>query len=122
MRLLCVEDDRVNAMLLEQSCLAAGVSDLQIAETGQEALSLAAAWRPDLLVLDLHLPDTDGFALLAALRQALQDPAVPAVLCSADTADALRAPAEQAGFQALWSKPVSTEEVQATLAVLKRAP
>lgn len=121
MRLLCVEDDRVNAMLLEQSCLAAGLSDLQFAETGQEALLLAAEWQPDLLVLDLHLPDTDGYALLTALRQALKDPTVPAVLCSADAADALRGPAAVAGFQAIWSKPVSAGEVRATLAALNPA-
>jgi CheY-like chemotaxis protein len=121
MRLLCVEDDRVNAMLLEQSCLGAGVTELEIAECGRDALVVAARWRPDLLVLDMHLPDTDGFALLASLRALLQAPDLPAVLCSADTPDSLREPASTAGFLRLWSKPVTADEVRATLAVLRTA-
>lgn len=121
MRLLCVEDDRVNAMLLEQSCLEAGVAELELAECGRDALALAERWRPDLLVLDMHLPDTDGFALLVALRALLDAPALPAVLCTADTPEALLAPAAEAGFLRLWSKPVTADEVRATLALLRPA-
>ena len=43
--------------------------DLVIAENGAEALAdVAEGWVPDLLVLDAHLPDTSGHALLARLR------------------------------------------------------
>ena len=38
--------------------------ELQVAETGAEALELAGQWRPDVLVLDANLPDTTGLALL----------------------------------------------------------
>lgn len=121
MRLLCVEDDRVNALLLEQSCVAAGVSALAWAETGAEALALAPAFAPQLLVLDLHLPDTDGIALLAALRASLQAPALPAVLCTAETPQAVRGRAEAAGFVGIWAKPVAPDEVRATLNALRAA-
>ncbi len=106
MRLLCVEDDRVNALLLEQSCVAAGVTVIEWAETGAEALSLAPAFGPQLLVLDLHLPDTDGLALLAALRACLQAPALPAVLYTAEAPQDVLGPATAAGFLGVWPKPV----------------
>ena len=121
MRLLCVEDDRVNAMLLEQSCRDAGVTELEVAECGRDALALAARWSPDLVVLDLHLPDTDGLALLAALRRLLQAPDLPAALCSADAPDDLHDMAITAGFQFVWRKAVMPDDVRLTLAALRAA-
>lgn len=118
MRLLCVEDDRVNALLLEQSCLAAGVTRLEWAENGSDALALARDFRPQLLVLDLHLPDTDGFALLQAMRRHLQSPGLPAVLYTAESLTDVRERAAAAGFHGVWAKPVDPAEVRATLAAL----
>lgn len=118
MRLLCVEDDRVNALLLEQSCRHAGNLTLQFAETGADALEQVAQFTPDLLVIDLYLPDTDGYALLAALRDALGAPALPAVLCTAAAPDDVARAAAQAGFLQVWSKPVSADAIRSTLARL----
>jgi CheY-like chemotaxis protein len=116
MRVLYVDDDRVNTLLLRQLCLGVAGVELQAAETGAEALELVADWRPQLLVIDLHLPDTDGYALLPRLRAALAEPALPAVLCTAehplDVADAAHA----AGFQHTWTKPVALDEVRAAIA------
>ena len=121
-RLLCVEDDRVNALLLEQSCRQAGELTLQFAETGAAALELAVGFAPDLLVIDLHLPDMDGCALLAALRQTLDSPALPAVLYTASPPDQVAEDAAAAGFQQIWNKPVTAEEIRAALARLNPSP
>jgi two-component system, OmpR family, response regulator len=120
MRLLCVEDDRVNALLLEQSCLQADATlVLSFAESGAEALTLAAGFAPDLLVLDLHLPDMDGHALLAKLRDCLGQPDLPAVLCTATPRGDVSAAAAQAGFTQVWDKPVSADEVRTLLSTLR---
>lgn len=116
MRVLCVDDDRINALLFEQLCLAAGLREVEFAESGEEALRLASAWQPQLLVLDLHLPDTDGLALLPRLRAALDRPALPAVLCTAELPEDVAPLARAAGFDACWTKPVEFEQVQAALA------
>jgi len=116
MRVLCVDDDRINTLLFEQLCLAAGLSEVEFAESGEEALRLAAAWQPQLLVLDLHLPDTDGLALLPRLRAALGRPGLPAVLCTAELPDDVAPRAQAAGFDACWTKPVAFEQVRAALA------
>ena len=110
MRVLYVDDDRINTLLFEETCRVAGGLDVACAACGAEALELAPGFRPDLLVLDLHLPDTTGFALLPELRQAAGN-AAPAILCTADETDLIRTQAREAGFQACWTKPVVLQDV-----------
>lgn len=115
LRLLCVDDDRVNALLLEQACLQVGNIAFEVAASGADALELAPRWRPELLVIDLHLPDIDGCALLPRLRRALGDDALPAVLCTAEHPRDVAAAAYEVGFQQCWSKPVRLADLQASL-------
>lgn len=109
MRVLYVDDDRVNSLLFTETCRLAGDVAVETAFSGQEALELAPRWLPDLLVVDLHLPDTNGYELLARLRHCLGAPSLPAILCTADEASLVRAPASAAGFDAVWSKPVELQ-------------
>jgi len=119
MRVLFVDDDRINALLFEETCRLAGGIDVMCAGTGAEALELAAEQRPEVLVIDLHLPDTRGDALLKALRAAgLQ--AVPAYLYTADDPRDVDALARDAGFQGCWSKPVALDRLLADLAKIPR--
>jgi CheY-like chemotaxis protein len=111
MRVLYVDDDRVNALLFVETCRMAGNVEIETAECGAEALAVAQRWRPDLLVIDLHLPDTDGYALLPALRQQLASPELPAILCTADEAMLVERPARDAGFDACWTKPVEVRTI-----------
>jgi len=117
MRVLYVDDDRVNALLFTETCRLAGFVHAEVAGTGAEALELVRAWPPDLLVIDLHLPDTNGYQLLAALRQVTNAPDLPAILCTADEASLVLAPARAAGFDDVWTKPV---ELQAMIHELER--
>jgi two-component system, OmpR family, response regulator len=121
MRVLYVDDDRINTLLFVETCRFAGGVDVETAGTGAEALEQVAAWVPDLLVLDLHLPDTTGYALLPQLREALGLAQLPAVLCTADATSSVEGPAKAAGFQACWAKPVDLKTVLAELNI-RRAP
>jgi CheY-like chemotaxis protein len=60
MRVLYVDDDRVNALLFSEACRFASGVVVETADSGEEALEIAAQWRPDFLVIDLHLPDMLG--------------------------------------------------------------
>ena len=71
MRVLYVDDDRVHAVLFAEACRAIGGVEIECASCGAEALELLAGFVPDLLVIDLHLPDTSGERLLPELRRAL---------------------------------------------------
>ena len=118
MRVLCVDDDRINLMLFANACAAMPGLQLTTAADGAEALEAAKAQAPQLLVIDLHLPDTDGHALLHLLRREATLADVPAFLFSADDPQSLRQPALDAGFSGCWSKPMDSQTLRRELAGL----
>ncbi|WP_408898591.1 response regulator [Nocardioides sp. R1-1] len=77
LRVLVVDDDfmvaRIHGRFVEQTD---GFEVAGTARTGAEALELAAALRPDLVLLDVHLPDLSGLEVLDALRAQQRDIAV----------------------------------------------
>jgi CheY-like chemotaxis protein len=111
MRVLYVDDDRINTLLFVETCRFVGGVEIETAASGADALELAQRFMPELLVIDLHLPDTQGYALLPALRQALKQPRLPAFLCTADEAPLVTESALAAGFEGVWSKPVNLQSV-----------
>lgn len=115
MRVLYVDDDRINTLLFVETCRLARV-EVETAATGAEAIDVARQFQPHLLVVDLHLPDTDGYALLPVLRAALGSAALPAFLCTADDAAQVETPALAAGYDGLWTKPVRLNAVLDELA------
>lgn len=120
LRVLYIDDDRINGLLFEEICRVAGPVTVELAGSGAEALAVAPGFAPQLLVIDLHLPDTDGLALLPRLRAALQQPDLPAFLCTADDRDEVPQAAARAGFAGCWSKPVNLGELQGELS--RRSP
>jgi two-component system OmpR family response regulator len=122
MRLLYVDDDRINTLLFEQACRFAPGLEVASAGSGDEAVALAGEFRPEVLVIDLHLPDTTGYALLPALRAAAGRTEAPAFLCSAEDPRDVAGPARAAGFQGCWSKPVDLRSMLAELAALGLVP
>ncbi|MBL8348672.1 MAG: response regulator [Burkholderiaceae bacterium] len=122
LRVLYAEDDRISAVLMAQILAIETGIDLRLAEDGAEALAaLADDWLPDLLILDAHLPDTTGHALLARLRAQPGLQRVPACMCSADGLAEDRQRAAEAGFDDYWTKPVSVPAVLECLRSLKAA-
>ena len=66
-RLLVVDDEPDIVELLSASLRFAGF-EVGTAASGQEALTLAATFRPDLVILDVMMPGLDGFSVLSRLR------------------------------------------------------
>src|SRR4029078_12805440 len=66
-RILLVEDNEKNMKLVRDVLRAAGYNTLE-AWTGRQALELALGETPDLVVMDVRLPDIDGLAALSRLR------------------------------------------------------
>ena len=116
MLVLHVDDDRINSLLFMEACRFAPGVEVETAASGAEALELALRCRPDLLVIDLHLPDTTGYDLLGSLRRQLGRPELPAFLCTADDAAQVEQPAREAGFAGCWTKPVELQSVLEELA------
>jgi CheY-like chemotaxis protein len=111
MRLLYVEDNRINALLFEEALRPQPWIELRIADDGAQALAVAAQWVPEVLVLDSHLPDTSGIELLPRLRGLPGLERAPAFMCSADAMPEEVTRALASGFDGYWTKPIRFETV-----------
>jgi CheY-like chemotaxis protein/anti-sigma regulatory factor (Ser/Thr protein kinase) len=82
--LLCIEDNLANLQLVEH--LLAQDHDLRLitARQGRTGVELARERQPDLILLDLHLPDMNGEEVLRALRRAPETAEVPVIVISED--------------------------------------
>jgi CheY-like chemotaxis protein len=82
-----------------------------VAEDGARGLQMAHAMKPDLLLIDMNLPDTNGLAIIGKLRS---DPTTAGLRCVAFSADAMREQIEAAraaGFDDYWTKPIDLKKV-----------
>lgn len=67
MKILIVEDEKVLSMVLEEKFKDEGF-DTKVAADGEEAITFAASFSPDIILLDLILPKKDGFEVLKELK------------------------------------------------------
>nr|WP_051325391.1 response regulator transcription factor [Glycomyces tenuis] len=117
--LLVVEDDENICELLATSLRYAGFS-VHAVGTGDEALRSVARHRPDLVVLDVNLPDFDGFEVVRRLRSGSDHTPVLFLTARDDTADTVTG--LSAGGDDYITKPFALEEVVARIhAVLRRS-
>ena len=105
-RLLYIEDNPVNALIISE--LLARRSDLQlhIAEDGERGVQQALALLPDLVLLDMQLPDMDGFEVLRRLRDEPLLAKVPVIALSANAMPEDIERALRAGMSDYWTKPL----------------
>ena len=119
---LYVEDDRIHLILMEEVFRTMPGWELRVAETGAEALAALAECRPDVLLVDMNLPDMTGLELRArACRDAawLAAPGTArwVALSADDPAEVVRA-ARAAGFDDYWLKPIDVPQLQTGLRAL----
>lgn len=116
-RILVVEDEKDLARLVRGYLENAGYEVLQ-AYTGREALFMARQERPDLIILDLGLPEMDGLDVAQALRQESQ---VPIIMLTARVEESDRILGLELGADDYVTKPFSPRELVARVrAVLRR--
>lgn len=114
-RVLYVEDNAMNAELMVSLFAMRPTYRLLVVDTACRALAVARDFQPDLLLLDMQLPDMDGRQLLEGLRQVLAEDGhghewrgtgLPAVAVSADAVAEHVAQVRAAGFTDYWTKPL----------------
>ena len=103
--ILLAEDDEANVMTLTSYLEAKGYR-LLVAQTGAEVIQFADQHRPDLILMDIQMPDMDGIATIQHLRCASRIPTVPIIVFSALAMDGDRARCLDAGANDYFSKPV----------------
>ena len=110
MKILIIDDDRITVSVIAQFLQRKGYEHvLGITDSGQ-ALATCADFDPDLILLDLIMPNVDGFALLEALRTDSSESFLPIVVLTADTTEEAKARALDTGATDFLVKPVSPTE------------
>ena len=115
-KILVVEDEKSIAAFI-RAVLTGGGYDALSAANGREAYSLISSHCPDLVLLDLGLPDIDGMEIITEVRQWTQ---VPIIVVSARTCEADKIAALDAGADDYITKPFSANELLARVRVALR--
>ena len=113
--LLYIEDNPVNVLLVEELIRMRPGLTLASAPTGMAGVALAAQLRPDLILIDIQLPDIDGFDVLRHLRQQAGTSTIPCIALSANAMPDDIARARHAGFADYWTKPIDFANFLAAL-------
>ncbi|MEO8311997.1 MAG: PAS domain-containing protein [Caldimonas sp.] len=104
--ILYIEDNPVNVLLVEELVRTFGALEVVAEATGAAGVERALSLQPDLVLVDLQLPDFDGYEVLRRLRA---DPRTRAIPCIALSANAMREDIERglaSGFSDYWTKPI----------------
>jgi len=115
-RVLVVEDNEKNMKLLRDILTAKGYRTLE-ATSGARAVELATEHAPDLVLMDIQLPDLDGSEALARLRADERTTSIPVLAVTAQAMYGDRERFLTAGFDGYISKPVDVIEL---LAIVRR--
>lgn len=115
-RVLVVDDERAIRRFL-RNALSTGEFAVHEAEGGQEALTAAVAVRPELIILDLGLPDMDGLEVIRRLREWSQ---TPIIVLSVRERESDKVAALDAGADDYVTKPFGMGELLARMRVVLR--
>ncbi len=117
-RILIADDDPINLSLL--SGLLADHHILQTASSGKEAIELAASWRPDLILLDVVMPEMDGYECCRAIRRDPELRGIKVIVISSKDMLSERIRGYECGADDYVTKPFEPLELQAKVRVFLR--
>jgi two-component system cell cycle response regulator DivK len=113
-RVLVVEDNEKNMKLFRDVLTVKGYRALE-ATTGVQAVMLAAEHEPDLVLMDIQLPDIDGVEALSRLRADKRTASIPVLALTAQAMQGDRERFLAAGFDGYLAKPLNIAELVATV-------
>jgi two-component system, cell cycle response regulator len=103
-RVLVVDDVATNRLLLRAK-LSSAYYDVVVAENGTQALELARSEQPDMVMLDVMMPDMDGFAVCSTLKASEETAHIPVIMVTALDTPEERIRGLEAGADDFLSKP-----------------
>jgi CheY-like chemotaxis protein len=109
-QILVVEDNELNMKLFRDVLIATGYRTLE-ATTGGEAVDMASEHTPDLVLMDIQLPDLDGVQALHRLRANVRTATIPVLALTAQAMQGDRERFLAEGFDGYVSKPVNVREL-----------
>ena len=114
-KVLYVEDDPINMVLVESTLQAFPGITMIKAGTGAEGIRLARSEWPDLVILDMHLPDMGGLEVVRALNEEIAGGRLRVVLLTADYLSMDIVKAMSLGAYEYWLKPIDVVKLEKSL-------
>jgi signal transduction histidine kinase/CheY-like chemotaxis protein len=114
-RLLYIEDNPVNLLIVQELLAQRPDLELDTAVDGLSGVRLAAQRVPDLILVDMQLPDIDGHEVLRRLRADAATAEIPCIALSANAMPDDIARALRAGFADYWTKPLDLQRFMRSL-------
>jgi hypothetical protein len=115
-QVLYIEDNAVNVLLVEELMTQLPGLRLVSESTGAAGVARARSLHPDLILVDMQLPDFDGFEVLRQLRAHPETAGIACVALSANAMPEDIARALASGFDDYWTKPIRFREFLAAMA------
>lgn len=115
-KILIIDDEKSIRKLLDINLTIQGFT-VCLAKTGKEGLLLFNSFRPDIVILDLHLPDINGHEVLVQIKQRAS---VPVIILTVKNADSDKVALLDAGADDYLTKPFSPDELAARVRVALR--
>jgi response regulator NasT len=113
-RILIAEDNDLVSLTLEDQLKGLGYEVVGIARTGTEAVMLASRLKPDLVIMDIRMPEMDGTEATARIRD---QTGIPVVMLTAFADKETIRRAEAAGALAYLVKPVNEQELPPAITI-----
>jgi putative two-component system response regulator len=114
-KIMMVDDEKLNILVVAEYLKSAGYRDLVHTNDPSQALSLAGRERPDVILLDLHMPGLSGFEVLQQIRANSMHVRTPVVILTSSTDDEEKMRALDLGATDFLHKPVHSGELLARL-------
>src|SRR6266487_2269622 len=111
MKILIIDDEPVNVALLEDILLENGYTKFESVTDSKLALQACQKSEPDLVLLDLMMPQPDGFGVLEAIRSQCEETFLPVVVLTADSSPESKRRALESGATDFLLKPFDHVEV-----------
>jgi putative two-component system response regulator len=112
MRVLVVDDNEANVELIQELLGQAGYTTVLSTNHASRVLNLCEAWRPDLLLLDLHMPQLSGFDVMSGISALMEEPEnLPVLVLTADATLDARHRALSMGARDFLTKPLDSREL-----------
>lgn len=110
-RILIVDDEPMNVDLLRRLLERAGFSRVESTNDSREAVDLYVKFRPDLILLDLHMPHRDGLEVMDELNQIAEASYLPILMLTGDDTPEAKREALSRGAKDFLNKPFHSDEV-----------
>ena len=110
LKVLLAEDDKATQKLYDRF-LPEEIFDLRLVRTGGEALEIYRTWQPDVIILDLMLPEISGYSVLKEIREELDNKTIPIIISSSLSKRDDILSCARFGIQGYFTKPIIWKEI-----------